>query len=108
MSSVVYEMKRHGSILTGREAGDSVYPDLKEALEKVPENGTLVLSFASVKMINTSFGDSCIGQLLVELHEGRHGHRKLIAQDIGNKAVAAALSRIAEIAAAPLPLSPAS
>ncbi len=107
MPSIVYEMNRHGMILTGREAGDNVYPALKAAMEKVDENGTLVLSFAGVKMINTSFGDSCIGQILVDLREGRFGNRKLAVRDVGNAALAAALATIAEIAAAPLPLAPA-
>jgi len=70
MSSMEYKMNQHGQFLTGREEGRSAYQEMLERVNDLEEGSELILSFENVKMMNPSFCDSSIGNLLLNIKTG--------------------------------------
>jgi hypothetical protein len=79
-----YKMNQHGQFLTGREEGRSAYKEMLKKAKDLEEYSELILSFEEVKMMNPSFCDSSIGNLLLDIKTG----------DLSDKNIEIAFSQI--------------
>jgi hypothetical protein len=71
-----------GPDLLLREDGAKVFPILEEALAVVPEGSALVLEFAKIRIMDTSFAGSTVIKLLAGLVDGQYGDRFLILDSL--------------------------
>ncbi len=84
MSLIEYKMNKHGQFLTGREEGRQAYKEILKKANDLEEDSEFILSFEGVKMMNPSFCDSSIGNLLLDFKTG----------DLSDKNIELAFSQI--------------
>jgi DNA-binding transcriptional ArsR family regulator len=72
-----------GPALLLRNYGELAFPFLEQALREVPSGDMLVLSFAGVSVMDTSFADETVLEVALGLIQDRYGDRWLILDQPG-------------------------
>lgn len=75
MRKLFVELGLSGPDLLLRDYGRRAFPILEEALIRVPLKQALVLDFRDVSVMDTSFADETVVELVAQLVEGKYGDR---------------------------------
>lgn len=93
----VFNFSQFGKILSGRQNGQKAYEVLVNKLAGLPKNGILIIDLTGVVMMNSSFGDQCLGVLLENISQGHFAEKNMLFSGEIKQAVDFCLDRISEI-----------
>ena len=82
MAQLAADLELPSRFFVTRDKGALAFERLTEALQVVPEEGSLILDFPSSQVMDVSFVDETIIRLGQEIVAGKHGYRRLLLQGL--------------------------
>src|SRR5260370_4522065 len=71
----------NGADLLLRSYGQHAFPTLEHAMKEVPPVKALLLDFAGVSVMDTSFADETVLELALGLSQDKYGDRRMILEE---------------------------
>ena len=82
MAQLAAHLELPSRFFVTRDKGALAFERLTEALQVVPEEGSLILDFPTSQVMDVSFVDETIIRLGQEIVAGKHGYRRLLLQGL--------------------------